>query len=284
MTPSQLASSIEGLIIASNEKYAKAILRVQNELYDNLLLNLKELELDGEGYIKQNAVNRKILREAQGEFDATISNSIYKSSLEKHLQVIPKINELNALYFQTIQSAFTPNKNFLKSLQSQTISSVNELLLQDGLRANIKNPLNKILEQNVNTGGSFKGMLKQVQDFIIGNDKVEGRLLRYAKTYVSDILFQYTRSYQQSITADLKLEWYRYVGGIVEHSREFCRERNGKFFTQKEVESWAKLSWKGKDPLTTESSIFVLLGGHSCRHQLIPVSEIIVPEEDLARK
>lgn len=283
MTPNQLASSIEGLIIASNDKYAKAISRVQNELYDNLLLNLRELELNGDGYIKQNSINRKILREAQGEFDATISGSVYKSSLEKHLAVIPKINELNALYFETISSAFTANKNFIKALQSNTINSVNEVILQDGLRAQIKIPLNKILEQNINAGGSFKGMLQQVQDFVRGNDEVEGRLLKYTKTYVSDILFQYARSYQQSVTADLKLEWYLYSGGLIEKSREFCIERSGKYFTQSEVESWAKLSWKGKAPLTTESSIFILCGGVNCRHSLIPVSDLIVPKDDLER-
>jgi hypothetical protein len=279
-----LADRIEGLIIASNEKYAKTILRVQNELYDNISLILKDLQLDSKGYIKQNSINRKILREAQAEFDATLSSSIYKSGLEAHLKVIPKINELNSLYFQTIESAFVPNKNFLKSLQSQAVKNVNELILQDGVRAQVKIPLNQILEQNVSTGGSYKGMLQQVRDFIIGNEKAEGRLLRHTTTYTSDVLFQYSRSYQQSITADLNLKWYVYSGGLIDRSREFCIERSGKFFTHEEVEKWAKLTWKGKDPLTTESSIFILCGGFSCRHQLIPVSEIIVPEEDLKRK
>lgn len=284
MTPKTLADKIDGLIISSNDKYAKAILRVQEELYDNLTLILKELELDNSGYIKQSATNRKILREAQAEFDATLSSSIYKSSLEEHLKTIPNINELNTLYFQSIESAFVPNKNFLKSLQVQTIKSVNELILQDGVRAQIKIPLNRILDQNVNTGGSYKGMLQQVRDFIVGNDKVEGRLYRYATTYTNDILFQYSRSFQQSVTADLGLTWYLYSGGLIDRSREFCIDRTGKFFTHKEVESWAKLNWKGKDPLTTESSIFVLCGGFSCRHQLIPVSESIVPKEDIDRQ
>lgn len=283
MEPNELAERIENLIIASSDRYAMAIMRVQNQLYGNLVLHLKNLELS-DGYIKQNAANRKILRDAQGEFDVTISNSSYQSSLEKHLRVVPKINELNTLYFQSIESAFLPNKNFLKSLQSQMIKNVNELILQDGLRSQIKLPLNQILEQNVSTGGTFNGMLKQVKDFIVGNNNAEGRLLRYTKTYTSDILFQYARSFQQSITADLKLEWYLYSGGLIDRSREFCIERAGKYFTQSEVENWAKLTWKGKDPLTTESSIFILCGGFSCRHQLIPVSEIVVPKDDLDRK
>jgi hypothetical protein len=282
MEPNELAERIESLIISSSEAYEKAIKRVQNQLYNRLVLRLKDLELQ-DGYIKQNAANRLILREAQAEFDFIISNSEYQSSLEKHLKSIPKINELNTLYFQTIESAFTPNKNFIKSLQSQTIKNVNALILQDGIRSQIKIPLNQILEQNVSTGGTFTGMLKQVSDFVKGNEDVEGRLLRYTKTYLNDILFQYARSFQQSVTADLKLEWYLYAGGLIRDSREFCQERTGKFFNQKEIESWAKLSWKGKDPLTTESSIFIVCGGFNCRHELIPVSIAIVPKEDLDR-
>jgi hypothetical protein len=282
MTPSELAVSIENLIIEAGEKYARSIRRVQNQLYDDLILKLKDLELK-EGYIVQNAANRRILREAQAQFDLTIANSNYQSGLEKYLKLIPQINELNAAYFKTIESAFVPNKNFLKSLQSQTIKTVNSLILQDGLKAQVQIPLNQLLEQNISTGGTFKGLLKQVQDFVKGNSELEGRLYKYTTTFVSDTLFQYARSYQQSVTADLGLEWYLYTGGLIETSREFCIERNGKFFTQKEVESWAKLEWKGKNPLTTESSIFIFCGGFFCKHQLIPVSKLAVPAEDLKR-
>lgn len=283
MEPEELAGAIEELIITANNTYGRSVIKVQNELYDAIFLRLKDLELDDSGYIKQNSANRKILRDTQEQFEVTISTSVYQASLSRHMGVIPKINNLNTEYFQQIKETFSPNKNFLRSLQSQTIKNVNELLLQDGLRAQIKIPLNQILEQNVSTGGEFKGMLTQIKDFITGNDQVEGRLLRYSKTYLSDVLFQYSRSFQQAITADLKLEWYSYSGGLVERSRDFCAERAGKFFSQKEIEEWAALSWKGKDPLTTKSSIFILCGGFSCRHQLIPVSALIVPEEDKER-
>lgn len=283
MEPEELAQAIEDLIITANNTYGRSVVKVQTELYNSIFLRLKDLELDDLGYIKQNAVNRKILRETQDQFDFTISNSIYQASLSRHLSVISKINNLNSEYFKTIKSGFTPNKNFLKSLQNQTIKNVNELILQDGLRSQIKIPLNQILEQNISTGGEFNGMLEQVKNFITGNDEVEGRLLRYTKTYVKDILFQYSRSFQESITNDLKLNWYSFSGGLIDRSREFCIERSGKFFHRSEIESWAELNWKGKTPGTTKSSIFILLGGYNCSHSLIPVSEIVIPKADLER-
>lgn len=279
MRPHDLADKIEGLIIASNEQYAKAIVTVETKLYDDLVTVLRFVDLDSEGYIKQNAGNRQILRAAQKQFDTTINDSTYQSAVERHLSVIGKIDALNESYFESISSAFKPNRVFIKSLQTNAIETANQYLLQDGLASQVKLPLNEILSQNFNTGGSFSGMLNQVRTFIKGNDKLDGRLTSYSRGILSDALFQYSRAYQQSVTADLKLEWYLYAGGLIDKSRPFCVERAGKYWHQKEIESWAKLSWAGKNQLTTESSIFILVAGYQCRHELIPVHESVVPQE-----
>lgn len=282
MEPDELADNIESIIVASNQVFSKSVVRIQKELYDAVFLKLKNLELDPQGYIKQNSNNRKILREAEAVFEATISSSGFPKAVSKHLDIIPKINNLNSRYFETISDKFTPNRNFLKSLQAQAIKNVNEIILQDGLKAQIQFPLNQILEQNVSTGGSFNGMIEQVRNFIVGEEN-EGKLHRYSTTYLRDTLFQYSRSFQESVTADLKLDWYSYSGGKIDTTRDFCLERTGKFFHRSEIESWASESWKGKIPGTTKSSIFVLLGGYNCAHSLIPVSTVIVPKEDLSR-
>lgn len=283
MSASELADKIEGLIIEANGKYASRIIAVQNKLYNDLVTILKFVDLDEQGYIKQNSGNRAILRTAQDQFDKTIRSSTYQYALEQHLNVIPVIDNLNTEYFESISSAFKPNRVFIKNLQTQTIENVNTLILQDGLAAQVKLPLNQILQQNVNTGGSFTGMLNQLKTFIQGNDNIEGRLLSYSRGILRDTLFQYTRSFQTSVTEDLKLTWYRYVGGLMDKSRPFCIDRNGGFFTQKEIESWASSEWKGKNNLTTKSSIFIFCGGYNCNHQLIPVSDLIVPAEDKNR-
>lgn len=283
MTPSKLADSIEGLIVAANETYAAQLIKVQGKLYDDLTTILKFIEVDDSGYIKQNAGNRAVLRTAQNQFDKTIQGSVYQSALEQHLSVIPIIDELNTTYFESISSAFKPNRVFIQQLQTQTIESVNSLILQDGLAAQVKIPLNQILNQNVNSGGSYSGMLEQVRTFVKGDSTLDGRLVSYSRNIVKDSLFQYARAYQNSVTEDLKLIWFRYIGGLIDTSRKFCRERNGNYYTQKEIESWASEDWAGKNNLTTESSIFILVGGHGCLHQLVPVSEVIVPAEDITR-
>lgn len=283
MLPHDLAEKIEALIVAANEKFAKAMAGVEAKLYNDLVAILRMVGLDPDGYIKQDAGNRAILRAAQGQFDKSIQNSVYQYSVEKHLSAINEIDELNQTYFQGLSVAFKPNKIFIRSLQNSAVETVNNYLLQDGLASQVKLPLNNILNQNFNTGGSFSGMLNQLRIFIKGEPDLDGRLVSYSRGILRDALFQYSRAYQQSVTADLKLSWYSYSGGVMDKTRPFCAERTGKFFHQKEVEAWAKLDWAGKNNQTTKSSIFVLCGGWNCGHSIIPVSEVVVPESDKER-
>jgi hypothetical protein len=288
MTPEELAAEIERLIVANNVRFSATMGKIQSSLHNKIIGILKGLELDADGYIKQSSANRKILREAQNAFDEIIQNGPYQNSVETHLRVIPKIDALNGRYFKSISDVFSPNKNFFKDLQKQVIRDVNANLLNEGLIAQVKNPLNSILNQNVNLGGSFSGFQDQLRNFITGNGS-DGRLLRYTTTYTADTLFNYSRSWQEAVTADLRLEFYLYSGGLTASgkgsggSRDFCIERTGKFFHRKEIELMASLSWQGKNPLTTKSSIFTFAGGFNCKHSIIPVSVLIVPKDVIER-
>lgn len=289
MTPEELAAEIENLIVTGIEGLSESMIRAQNRLYRRIMGILKDLELDSEGYIKQSASNRRVLRSAESVFDEFIKSPAYVGIIESQLAIIPAINAANTTYFTTISKAFSPDRNFIRDLQRQVIRDVNSMLLNEGVIVNVRQPLNVILNQNINSGGSFAGFTDQVRNFITGDGRNEGRLLKYAKTYVSDTLFAYARTWQEAVTTDLALEFYLYSGGIItagkysSGTRSFCMARNGKYFHKKEIEGWADLVWKGKNPETTKSSIFTLLGGFNCRHSVIPVSRSIVPAEDISR-
>jgi hypothetical protein len=284
LKPNELAEKIDGLTLEANERFAGQITSVQDRLYSRLVGTLKRVDIDADGYIIQSADNRKILNEAINSIDESFAQGTpYTSAIEQHLEVIPAINELNEIYFKTISSAFTPNKQFIKSLQKQTISGLERSLLNEGIESQIKGPLIDILNRNINTGGSFSGFLKEVQDYVKGTPDLDGRLLSYSKGIVRDALTVYARSFQQAVVADLGLKWYLYAGGLMDTSRPFCVERAGKYYYEDEVKAWAHLEWTGKMRGTTESSIFQFAGGYFCGHQLIPVHESIVPKIDLDR-
>jgi hypothetical protein len=279
MSAQQLAEDLEQLIISATDDFASGVDLIEGTVYNRLLGILKNLELDQDGFIKQSQVNRNTLYDAENLINEYLPGESLPHLVSNILTVIPAIDETNNSYFESVSPKFNPNRNYIKSLQSQTIQQIESTLLQDGLTASIKNPLINILYQNINTGGQFSGFLQQVRDFIQGNEEVEGRVLSYSRTYLRDTLFNYSRAYQQSVVADLKLVYYSYNGGVMDKTRPFCLERVGLFFHESEVISWVSEDWKGKRPDTTESSIFIYCGGYNCTHSLIPVHESIVPEE-----
>lgn len=283
MSAQQLADRIEATISESIEAFGISVESFQGTLNNKIVSLLKDLELDSDGYIKQSSLNRRILYDAENLIYEMLPGTKFSSVVTEALTVIPALDVLNSNYFEALSDSFKTNRTFLKTLQTQAIKQVESTLLQDGLTMMIRNPLINILYQNVNSGGQFSGLLQQVRDFITGNEDVEGRIYSYSRTYLSDTLFDYSRAFQQSVTADLALEWYSYSGGAMDKTREFCLQRVGKFFHQKEIEKWANLDWQGKRAGTTSSSIFVFAGGYNCRHSLIPVHDSIVPKEDLRR-
>lgn len=282
MSAKELAESIESLIVSANDRYASRITKVQEDLYAAIVLKLKDIEIDADGYILQTANNRKIISEAETLIDEALSGK-YQSAVEEQLSIIPEIDNLNVEYFSAAADTFKENRNFIKSLQQQTIQNLETNLLQDGLQFQVKQPLADIMNQNINGGGSFSGFLDQLRAFIKGDQTLDGRLMSYSRGILRDALFQYSRSYQQAITSDLGLMWFRYDGGVIDKTREFCRERAGGYYHQSEIEAWADEDWQGRNRFTTKSSIFIYCGGYNCGHSLIPVHDSIVPKEDLER-
>jgi len=283
LSPQQASERIEAVITKATEALNKVIERAQFNAYNAILKRLKDLELDNDGYIKQNNTNRKIIRDIGKDFDRSLNASGYTKGLNDFVASMESIDAVNIAYFAAIDDSAIANALFIKDLQRQTIASVENMLLDSGLESQVKQPLLNILNQNVNTGGSYSGMVQQVKDYVVGTDDADGKLLRYSKQITQDALNNYSRAYQNAVGNSLGLVFYQYVGGLMKDSREFCRDRVNGYFHYLEIESWAKLEWKGKNPLTTKSSIFVVLAGFNCIHQVLPVSSSAVPSDWINR-
>jgi hypothetical protein len=278
MSPRQLSEQLERLL--TDDLYERQLTSLEATLYTQIINETKKLEVDKDGFIKQSQANRKLLTKI-----TLLTNRVLrelKGPTERQVKKIAKIDKLNQEYFYSF-SKFKPNRAYISALQRQTIEEISSYILQDGLQANFITPLKQILNRNINSGGSYSGFLEELKIYIKGTEQIQGSLTRYANVWLKDTLFNYSRAYQQSVTADLGLVWYLYQGGLVKDSREFCVDRAGHYFHESEIKAWASLEWAGKRKGTTESSIFTFVGGWNCNHFLIPVSDVVVPADDLAR-
>lgn len=135
---------------------------------------------------------------------------------------------------------------------------------------------NKELFSTLSKGGTREDIINRLQDVI-------GKSQNYLDTYVDTGLSVIGRERIADTAKDLGLSWYRYIGGVIQTSRDFCVDKDGGYFHASEIEEWADEDWDGKIDGTNSETIFVFVGGWNCRHDLIPVLEQSVPESDLQR-
>tara|TARA_R110001599_G_scaffold26223_6_gene92597 strand:+ start:4217 stop:5137 length:921 start_codon:yes stop_codon:yes gene_type:complete len=187
-------------------------------------------------------------------------------------------------YFKIIDPDYTvptiANEVFLTRKASAL-----ELLLGDGVSANVSIPIRRELMNAVTTGASYSDTLKSLRNLIEGTPDRDGVLSRYSRLIVSDTFAMTDRSYTQTIADDVGYDWFLYAGGLMKTTRQFCRDRNARYYHRNEVAEWPQTAgeWNGKMYGTNESTIFVTAGGYNCQHSIMPVSVFAVPKADINR-
>jgi hypothetical protein len=118
-------------------------------------------------------------------------------------------------------------------------------------------------------GISLKELRDDLKDFVIE----KGLADKYYKRWTYDIYSQYERVASNEVRKEIGLKYAIYQGGLIRDSRKFCIERNGRCYSEKEIESWEGLSWVGKPSAGYDA--ITDLGGYNCRHRLDWISDLL---------
>lgn len=146
----------------------------------------------------------------------------------------------------------------------------------------LTNPMRQALSNAVVSGASRNDVIDVFKLLIEGDPETVGRLERATRQVVSDTFALSDRAITNEVSKQLRADWFLYTGGLMKTTRPFCKARNGKFFSRKEVESWgASPDWDGAMAGTDSTTIFVTAGGYNCQHSILPVSEAVVPKAQL---
>lgn len=87
---------------------------------------------------------------------------------------------------------------------------------------------------------------------------------------VQDAVMQFDGAFMRGQFKRKEVKYFRYEGGLVNTSREFCMEHQGQVYTEDEVyRIWAGSDWSGKIP----GDPFIVRGGYNCNHFWVPVDE-----------
>jgi len=173
------------------------------------------------------------------------------------------------------------------------INQTIEQLTESGIDANVTQRLRSIIMQSITTGGSYADLQAQMTEYLTDTDKSPGALSKYARTYTTTALNEYTGANNALFTAEFNPQWYTYRGSLIETSRDWCQCMSDKEyihvsefptvlegkFADKDVEIYEKTGLpKGMIDGTNKDNLLIRRGGWNCRHQFIAVDERLVPK------
>ncbi len=281
--------------------FTKDLPGVEKEVLNKILRNLKELELSGDN-IKASVKNIRLIAEIKTQIQGIILNDKYVDSLKDFVKSFSTITDLQNKYWKSVEAEFKPNA-ILAEIKTQSIEDTVNKLTEAGIGANISDKISDILRQNITGGGSYSSLTDQLKEFVVPTETSEGAFTRYAKGIAVTSINQYSRMYTYTVSSDLGIEWYKYSNTLIDTSRPFCQamiEENpyfhisevprllraeGLFYTDEDGERKKVLIYDktglpyGMIAGTDETNFFIRAGGHSCGHQIRPLSERLVPTD-----
>ena len=239
---------------------------------------------------------------ALSELDRNMSR--LRASYQEMINLLGKgfgeIQKLNGEYFSI---AANKSKEIIKKASKASVETLNMRLgiggngnlLQSGWLPNliadttVLEGVRQILFKNVLSQAKFTDTIKTLKEYVEGTPEKGGAYDRYMKNTLYDIYQQYDAAYSLSMANQLGLRYFIYEGGLVEDSRDFCREHNGHVYTTENAEGWATWvpadsihidTFKQKDEYSIPSYLgypgynpLIDRGGYNCRHQLSYISD-----------
>ena len=278
----------------------------QKKIYEEVVTLAKDLETDAQGKVKQTITNLKRLNQIKAKLAALSKDKEWVAGIGKFVKYFDILQKQQNAYFSTAFPQLTLGESAKKRNEMMKQIAVNntiEALMGDGLKANVTDKLNDILLRGVTSGAKWADLQQELRDHLMGKEGGQGAFARYATTYATTALSQYTGQNNQMMTKDLGLEWFMYTGSNIETTREFCEVLTKKKWIHKseiptilkgkiempdgevvEVAIYDKTGLpKGMIADTTPENFQCNCGGWNCRHQLIPVADAVVPSDVRAR-
>ena len=264
----------------------------QKKVLNDILSQLDKLDKVN-GQIKINSKNLKAIAEISDELKSIFLNTDYLKAVKefaKEFDTQATVN--NKLFEKGFGKVDLPlaSKSYLDIAKKNAVDALAGAPYET---ITIK-PIQSILENAVVNGANISDTINSVRQFLEGNGESVGQIDKYIKQITNDSFAIADRSYTSIVADELDNDWFYYSGTVVDKTRCFCEQRVGNYYHYKEIESWAngenlgecnigEGKWAGEIIGTNSSTIYSYLGGYNCLHSLIPVSEMVVGENDLNR-
>ncbi|MDR0581380.1 MAG: hypothetical protein LBG31_00280, partial [Prevotellaceae bacterium] len=236
--------------------------------------------------------NLKLLNKIKGKLERVIFNKEYIRDVADFVRAYSAVAEMQNDYFKGQDKNFKA-KDYHSALKQVAVNNTIDGLTESGVRANVLRPINDLLLTGITSGQSYAQLEEALRKTLTETEGNPGALSRYAKTYATDSINQFSREYLTVISSDLGYEWYVYRGSNKATTREFCEHMRKKEFVHKSefpdilrgkidghqcrIYDKTGLPYGMKEG-TNVDNLTANCGGWNCGHQLVPLREESVPE------
>jgi hypothetical protein len=281
------------LINKYRDKLDNTVVRLQSELFNKAVTDLiPKLDVKG-GIIQDTENNYRVISEVDklySEFNKQVLTTIFPE-VAKGTNLIAQANnsafsivlskELPSKFDRIVEGA---RKLIDLRLGVKGGQPVRGGFLMSILKETGATEFKQLVSQAVTSQVPMKEFITTIKEKLVGGEKKYGSLQRQLQRFTYDIYQQYDAAYNLKLAREFGLTWFVYQGGLVEDSRDFCREHNAHVYSIEETKVWPEwtpskavniteftqkdldkvpsyMNFPGYDPLIDR-------GGYNCRHQL----------------
>lgn len=280
MTPEEIADELERIIQRAVSGMAGDFGKAEREALDALLAELSRLTTTPDGRIKPTKANLSVRQRLRDLVNRVLFGASFASGVDRLNQAIEDSIKIMTEYLS--QYSTFRESGALEVLTQSAIETVERAFSENGLFGPVGERIDGLLNDAIISGSTVRDLVASLRDYFDTNPMANLSRINF-QTVATDLVGQFHRAYFKAAGDRVGLQWYRYVGGRIDSTRAFCKERTGKYFHRSEVEAWSDLNWEGKIDGTNAETIFTFAGGYNCRHTLVPVLAKVVPAEDRAR-
>ncbi len=293
------------LIDDSRGKIEQHVIRSQNELLNQIISDVViDFEVS-EGKIVDSPRNYRMLADLDKLYNIW-NKSFATVTTKKVVEAINKLTEINVDYFAGVFSKDFPARFDKIVSETSKITDLRlgldggkmvrggylESIFKDGsVITEVKQYFAKGISGQITKREFVKGLTNLItgvpKEVMIEGKKELVQIGAYERKFrqtVFDVYQQYDRAYSDSLAKEFELNYFIYMGGKVDDSRDFCVAHDGKVWSREETEkfkTWVPadgeypagydiqaknlhehpgyMDYPGYSPLTD-------LGGYNCRH------------------
>ena len=260
-----------------------AIDALKGRMSQRVALIISQLDTSG-GVIATTKENLALVTDLIAEMQGSMMDDEFIEAVAEYLNGFDTIG-LDAVASMESFGTIAPDITEAIITEFKRLSAV-ELLTPQTYGNDLFNPIANDILLGIATGAAINTVI----------DAATGRVENLSKPIDalvggSEITLQ--RTLTTTIAEQVGVQFFKFQGRPIKSTRDWCREREGHVWHVEEIRKWGRDAaagngWAGMVEGTDEVSIFVHVGGYygdrrTCRHVLVSLDIMDVPEEDLAR-